>query len=72
MEKNVGSIDKVIRWVIGLVLLSMIFWVHSSWKWIGLVGFIPLLTGSISYCPLYKLVGISTAKNNLKDSESKQ
>ena len=62
MEKNVGSTDKVIRWIIGLLLISMIFWVHSSWRWVGLIGFIPILTGSINYCPLYQVIGISTAK----------
>jgi hypothetical protein len=40
----------------------MIFWVHSAWRWIGLIGFVPILTGSINYCPLYRVIGISTAK----------
>lgn len=62
MVKNVGSTDKVIRWIIGLILISMIFWVDSPWRWVGLIGFIPILTGSINYCPLYQVVGISTAK----------
>ncbi len=62
MEKNVGSTDKLIRWIVGLGLLSMIFWVNGSWRWIGLIGFVPILTGSINFCPLYSIIGISTAK----------
>ncbi|MGB9736218.1 MAG: YgaP family membrane protein [bacterium] len=72
MEKNVGSTDKVIRWIIGLVLISMIFWVHSAWRWIGLIGFVPILTGSINYCPLYKVIGISTVKKTESESDKKQ
>ncbi len=62
MVKNVGSADKVIRWIVGLALLSIIYWVDSPWRWIGLIGFIPILTGSINYCPLYSVIGVSTAK----------
>ena len=62
MVKNVGSTDKIIRWIIGLLLISIIFLVHSAWRWVGLIGFIPILTGSINYCPLYQVIGISTAK----------
>lgn len=73
MEKNVGSTDKLIRWIVGLCILSMIFWVNGSWRWIGLIGFVPILTGSINYCPLYSVVGISTAKkqNQPKQEEKK-
>ncbi len=60
MKKNVGSLDRVIRWIVGLFLLSMIFWVNGSWRWIGLIGFVPLLTGSLNWCPLYSALGIST------------
>ncbi len=72
MEQNVGSTDKVVRWIIGLFLLSMIFWVHGSWRWLGLIGFVPILTSSISYCPLYKIVGISTAKSKEPKQEEKK
>ena len=67
MKKNVGSVDRVVRWVIGLLLLSMIFWVNGPWRWIGLIGFVPLLTGSINWCPLYSTLGISTSKKSPPD-----
>lgn len=62
MECNVGSSDKIIRWIVGLCLISMIFWVHGPWRWIGLIGFAPIFTASVNFCPLYKVIGISTAK----------
>lgn len=63
MKKNVGSVDKVIRVILGLVLLSMFFWVEGSLKWVGLVGLVPLLTAFVSFCPLYTLFGINTNKS---------
>ncbi|MCL4558235.1 MAG: DUF2892 domain-containing protein [Deltaproteobacteria bacterium] len=69
MKKNVGSADRVVRWVIGLILLSMVFWVNGPWRWIGLIGFLPLLTGSINWCPLYSALGISTSKKGPPDSQ---
>lgn len=58
MAKNEGMIDRVLRVVVGLVLLSLIFVGPQTW-W-GLVGLVPLLTGLAGYCPLYSLLGIRT------------
>lgn len=58
MGTNVGGIDRVLRVVAGLVLLSLIFVGPKSW-W-GLVGLVPLATAAIGFCPLYPLVGLST------------
>ena len=58
MMKNVGGIDRVFRIVLGLVLLSLMF-VGPRTMW-GLIGVVPLLTGFVSYCPLYSLFGWST------------
>ncbi|WP_299980872.1 DUF2892 domain-containing protein [uncultured Pseudoteredinibacter sp.] len=56
--KNEGTIDRVIRITIGLAILSLAFFgPQSPWAYIGLI---PLLTGLIGFCPLYKLVGIKT------------
>ena len=55
---NEGTLDRAIRVALGIVLLSLTFFgPHSLW---GLVGVIPLVTGLIGWCPLYKLVGIDT------------
>lgn len=58
MKKNAGKVDRVVRVILGLVLLSLIF-VGPQSMW-GLVGLIPLITGLMGFCPLYKIVGLST------------
>jgi hypothetical protein len=60
MKNNVGSIDKVVRIVIGIALLSMLFLVEGSAKWFGLIGIVPLGTALMGWCPLYSLIGVST------------
>lgn len=60
MTKNVGALDRVLRIIIGLGLLSLVF-VGPKTYW-GLVGLIPLLTAFISFCPAYRLLGIRTCK----------
>jgi Protein of unknown function (DUF2892) len=60
MNKNVGGIDKVLRIVAGLALLSLLFILEGNARWWGLVGIVPLLTGSLGWCPVYTPFGIST------------
>lgn len=56
--RNEGTADRVLRVLLGLVLLSLVFFgPHTYW---GLLGAIPLLTGLLGSCPLYTLLGIST------------
>ncbi len=58
MTANVGSWDRILRVILGLVLLSLVF-VGPKTLW-GLVGLIPLLTGLAGFCPAYRVVGAST------------
>lgn len=59
--KNVGSIDRVLRIVIGLALIAGFFLnTDGSYRWLYLLGVIPLATGLMSTCPLYSIVGFST------------
>lgn len=60
MEINVGQIDRLIRIVLGLVLLSLPLWLDSPWRWLGLIGLMPLFTGLFGRCPGYRLLGMST------------
>ncbi len=62
MKKNMGQVDRWIRIVLGIVLLSLVFFLSGGIRWIGLIGFIPLITGIFEYCPLYALLKISTRK----------
>jgi Inner membrane protein YgaP-like, transmembrane domain len=60
MVKNVGNVDKVIRTVVGLALLSMLFLVEGSARWWGLIGIVPIFTVLTGWCPAYSLLGMST------------
>jgi len=60
--KNVGSIDKVVRYIVGLALLSLLFLEKGNLKYLGLIGLVPILTATISICPLYSIFGIKTCK----------
>jgi len=62
MEKNVGDIDKIIRIVIGLALLSLIFILQGNARWLGLIGIIPIFTVVTRWCPAYSIFGINTCK----------
>lgn len=62
--KNVGQTDKVIRIILGIVLLSVFFFVEGNAKYFGVLGIIPLYTGITGKCALYKLFGINTKKDN--------
>lgn len=59
MQQNVGLIDKVIPYII--CLLAVIAGIYYQ-SWWGLVGFIPLFTATISWCPMYAPFKISTRK----------
>jgi hypothetical protein len=62
VEKNVGSADRLLRIVVGLVLLSLVFvGPQTPWGWIGLVL---LGTAAMSWCPLYRVIGINTCKRS--------
>jgi hypothetical protein len=60
MKKNEHKVDRIIRVITGLFILSLVLWGPKSW-W-GLLGIIPIFTGLIGYCPLYPLLGINTCK----------
>jgi hypothetical protein len=56
--KNEGTIDRALRVVFGLVVLSLVFvGPQTAWGWVGLV---PLVTGLVGFCPLYAVLGINT------------
>lgn len=58
LPRNEHTIERVIRVLIGLAVLSLYF-VGPKTAW-GLVGLLPLITGAIGSCPVYTLFGIST------------
>ena len=58
MKLNVGGMDRILRIVVGLVLIALA--ATGAVGWWGWLGIIPLLTGVVRFCPLYSLVGLNT------------
>lgn len=58
MKKNEGSVDRVLRVIVGLGILSLAF-VGPQTPW-GYIGIVPVLTGLLGWCPAYTLLGINT------------
>ncbi len=60
MVKNVGTIDRIVRVAVGIIILGLGYFYNNWW---GLIGIIPILTGSIGFCPAYLPFKINTNKN---------
>lgn len=58
LPTNEHPVERVVRVVIGLAVLSLVFWGPET-MW-GLLGAVPLATGLLGSCPLYTLLGLST------------
>lgn len=57
---NVGNIDRLIRIILGVVLIAMVFvGPKTAWGWIGLIA---IFTGLVRWCPAYLPFGINTCK----------
>ena len=61
-KTNEGSVDRVLRVVVGLALLVWFFVDQGAgfWHYAKLIGIVPLATGLLGSCPLYSLLGVST------------
>ncbi len=58
MKFNVGGIDRILRIIVGIVLIALsLTGAIGVWGWIGIV---PLVTGLFKFCPLYSIIGMST------------
>lgn len=57
---NEHRLDRTLRIIVGLLLLSLVFvGPHTPW---GLIGIVPLVTGLSGYCPVYGLFGFRTRR----------
>lgn len=59
MKANVGSADKIVRFVIGILIIALGFYFKSWW---GIIGIVPIVTAALNFCPAYNLIGVSTKK----------
>jgi hypothetical protein len=61
MKTNEGGLDRIVRIVAGIGILSLAFvGPKTPWAYLGIV---PLVTGIIGWCPPYSLLGISTCRS---------
>lgn len=62
MKCNSGGIDRALRVIVGLILIALaVTGTVGMWGWIGVV---PLLTGTVGFCPAYTLLGMNTSGMN--------
>ena len=59
MKTNVGSTDRIVRGVVGLLVIGAGVYMQSWW---GVIGVIPLGTAAIGWCPAYLPFGITTCR----------
>ncbi|MCS7748819.1 DUF2892 domain-containing protein [Shewanella indica] len=60
MKVNMGTIDRVLRAIVGLVLIALVFvGPETPWGWLGVI---PLATAFMGVCPAYAIFGIKTCK----------
>lgn len=58
MTRNEGTLDRALRIILGVILLALVFvGPQTPWGWVGIV---PLATGLMGFCPLYKIIGLNT------------
>ena len=70
MPVNVGTIDRILRIVVGLVLIALVFvGPKTPWGWIGVI---PLLTGLVRFCPAYTLLGLNTCAEKVSSTPRAQ
>jgi hypothetical protein len=65
MSVNVGTIDRALRVVLGLVLIAYAIplgFPSTGWNWIGWIGVVPIFTAIVGYCPAYTALGCSTSR----------
>lgn len=63
MSRNVGTIDRIIRAVVGLGLIAFALgwiWPGTGYEWLGWIGVVPLATAVLGNCPAYTILGTST------------
>lgn len=64
MKRNMGTLDRGIRLVIGILVLGLYGALDPPWKYLTLLGLIPLGTALTGVCPAYSLLGISTCRRS--------
>ena len=59
MQINIGNNERVLRIIVGVIIIGRGVYFQSLW---GIIGLVPLLTGIFRFCPLYTMLGMNTCK----------
>lgn len=65
MKTNVGNVDRVVRFVLAMVILGAYFVMSDANRYWALLGLIPLATALLGWDPLYQILGVDTRKLDL-------
>lgn len=63
LKKNVGYLDSVLRVILGVIIVTAGFYYNTYW---GLLGLILVISGAVSYCPVYRILGMETTLPNIE------
>lgn len=59
-DANVGPLDMLLRFLLAMALFTLATFLNGNWRWLALLGFFPLMTSALRFCPLWKALGICT------------
>ncbi|MNI42804.1 hypothetical protein D3C73_971090 [compost metagenome] len=62
MQHNVGGIDRLFRFILGVSLLVVLFYMENSWRYIGLIGLVFVANGLTRFCFFYHILGMNTCR----------
>ncbi len=62
MEKNMALWDRVARVIIGIIFLVLAIAQGGAWWILGIIGIVFIITSALGFCPLYKVIGFKTLK----------
>ncbi len=65
MTPNLGTIDRVIRLILGIMLLGLYGALAAPWRYLSLLGILLIATAIMSTCPLYRMLGINSRPSDL-------
>ncbi|MFI5210619.1 MAG: DUF2892 domain-containing protein [Gemmatimonadales bacterium] len=60
MQPNLGTFDRLVRVVLGVMLLGLYGALPSPWRYLTLFGIILIATAMLSFCPIYRVLGLRT------------
>jgi hypothetical protein len=71
MKPNIGTVDRIARLALGIVLIAYaipIGFPNTGWNFVGWIGILPILTAVLRICPAYTLLGVNTCDTNSKEA----